>query len=399
MPQTVTTRGGTAYQQGYTHGAQASSSVRHNVHSLFSHLKSAGYPMDTVIGLAREHDAAKRTAWMDELAGIADGARLPFSQVLAFNLYRDIVWPEECTVAIAIGSASATGETILLKNSDKVGGASLVGANFYRNKEINVIMYLQREDGLKIMGVCAAGSTGLKMGMNNRGVLSGCNIARTQELDEKNMDLTKIRALDRAYFLRIGLEQSNVVDATRVVTSELLVSPMATPGNIEFADATQAYIIEGSYDRIAIKRATDTVEARSNRFITLEYMDKKDDVSSICRYYRVLELLGPKKGKITFDDMIQVSMDHGNGPGPNSICRHGAHFTEEISLAAMVMEVNGKEPEKSRFGICLGKPCHAWRDPAGHIIGNMSCRRQEIAEGFFNGDVFKKFYVEEPRYQ
>ncbi len=399
MPQTVMTRGGNAYQQGYAHGAQASASVQHNVHSFFSHLQSAGYPMDTVLALAREHDAAKRTAWVDELAGIADGARLAFAQVLAFNLYRDLVWPEECTVALAIGSASATGETILLKNSDKVGGASLVGPNFYRNKEVNVILYFEREDGLKIMGVCAAGSTGLKMGMNNRGVLSGCNIARTQELDEKNMDLTKIRALDRAYFLRIGLEQSNVVDATRVVMSELLVSPMATPGNIEFADAKQAYIIEGSYDRIAVKRATDTVEARSNRFITLEYMDKKDDVSSICRYYRVLELLGPKKGKITFDDMIQVSMDHGNGPGPNSICRHGSHFSEEISLAAMVMEVNGKEPEKSRFGICLGKPCHAWRDPAGHVIGNMGCRRQEIAEGFFNGEVFKKFYVEEPRYQ
>ncbi len=399
MSQTLVLRHGNAYQQGFTHGAQASASVQHNVQSFFGHLNSAGYPTDTVIGLAREHDACKRTAWLDEIAGIADGARMPLERVLAFNLYRDLVWPEECTVAMAIGNASATGESILLKNSDKVGGASLVGPNFYRNKEINIIGYFELADGLKIMGVCAAGSTGLKMGMNNRGVLAGCNIARTEELDEKNMDLTKIRALDRAYFLRIGLEQSNIVDATRVVTSELLVSPMATPGNIEFVDSKQAYIIEGSYDRIAVKRATDTVDARSNRFITLEYMDKKDDVSSICRYYRVLELLKAKQGKITFDDMIQVSMDHANGPGPNSVCRHGSQFTEEISLSAMVMEVNGKEPEKSRFGICLGKPCHAWRDPAGHVVGNMSCRRQEIPEGFFNGEVFKKFYVEEPRYQ
>ncbi len=388
----------TSYRSGYMHGASARSGVQHNVSAFFGQLHAAGYAADTVLGLARARADIIRSPWRDELAGIADGARVSFDQVLAYNLYRDLVSPDECTVSMAVGHASASGDTVFAKNSDKVGGKSLVGPNFYKNKEINVILYAERDDGLKIIGVCAAGSTGLKMGMNNRGLAAGCNIARTQELDEKNMDLTKIRALDRAYLLRIGLEQSNVLDATRGVTAELMASPMATPGNIQFADARQAFLIEGSYDRLAVKKIADDVDSRSNRFITLEYMNKKDDVSSYCRYYRTQEILKSKKGKMTLDDLVQISMDHANGPGPNSICRHGTQFTEEISLAAMVMALDGKDPSKSRWGICLGKPCHAWRDPEGHFFGDMSTPRSAIPEGFFNGAVFKKFYQEEPKF-
>ena len=40
------------------------------------------------------------------------------------------------------------------------------------------------------------------MGMNNRGLVGGCNIARTEEMYAKKLDLTQIRAVDRAYLLR-----------------------------------------------------------------------------------------------------------------------------------------------------------------------------------------------------
>jgi hypothetical protein len=278
-----------------------------------------------------------------------------------------------------------------------VGGESLVGPNFYRNKEINVVLFDEMPSGLKIAGVCAAGTTGLKMGMNNRGLVGGCNIARTEEMYAKKLDLTQIRAVDRAYLLRIGLEETNVLAASNLVAGKILEAPMATPGNLEFADAREAYIIEGSYDRIAVKKVIDDVDSRSNMFITLQYLNKRDDVSSMCRYWRTQEILQAKKGKITLQDMVAISMDHANGPGPNSICRHGVSFHEEISLSAMVMEIDGKDPSKSKFGIALGKPCHAWRDPAGHVFGDMTWTHDQIPAGFYSGDTFKKFYIEEPR--
>lgn len=395
---------GTPYRIGRVHGEGARVAVRQNVVSFWQALTAAGYRKGTILGLAREQDEersegrrALEPRAREEIAGIADGAGLPYEEVLAYNLYRDLVWPEECTVMMAVGSASATGDTVFAKNSDKVGGESLVGPNFYKFKEINVILYAEREDGLKIVGVCAAGSTGLKMGMNNRGLAAGCNIARTEEMYQKKLDLTQIRAIDRAYLLRLGLEQENVLEATRVVAGRIVESPMATPGNLEFADARQAYIIEGSYDRVAVKKVTDDVDSRSNCFVVLKELNKKDDLSSICRYIRTQELLQAKKGRVTLEDLVEFSMDHAHGPGPNSICRHGTDFTEEVSLSAMVMELNGKEPQKSRFGICLGKPCHAWRDPAGHVFGDLAMRREDIPAGFFDGEVFKRFYQEDPR--
>lgn len=388
---------GIPYRLGRAHGRAVRTWVRHNVNAFFGHLGATGYRREVILALAREHAGIGGSSWQEELAGIADGAQLPFEAVLAYNLYRDLVWPEECTVMMAVGKASATGYTVFSKNSDKVGDESLVGPNFYRYKEVNVILLAEREDGLKIVGVCAAGSTGLKMGMNNRGMAAGCNIARTEELYQKKLDLTQIRALDRSYLIRVGLEQENVLEAARVVAGRITESPMATPGNIEFADANQAYIIEGSYDRVAVKKVVDDVDSRSNCFVILKELNKKDDLSSICRYIRSQELLQARKGRVTIEDLVEFSMDHVNGPGPNSICRHSSDFREEVSLSAMVMELDGREPQKSRFGICLGKPCHAWRDPKGHVFGDMSVRREGVANGFFNGDVFKEFYEEEPK--
>nr|MDP6484216.1 hypothetical protein [Nitrospinota bacterium] len=88
--------------------------------------------------------------------------------------------------------------------------------------------------------------------------------------------------------------------------------------------------------------------------------------------------------------------DHANGPGGHSICRHASHFEEESSLSAAVMEVPRDQPQKSRITIALGKPCHAWRSPAGQVSFRMDSPREEISEGFYSGETWKTFYTEEP---
>ena len=208
---------GSPYQLGFLHGQQARAGVRYNVHAFLTHMHTAGYSRDTVLGMSRENADVLKPHWQEQLAGIAEGAHLTYGEVLAYNFYHDLVSPDECTVFFAAGKSSATGETVFAKNSDKVGGESLVGANFFKFKEINVIVCEELKNGHKIVGVTAAGSAGLKMGMNNRCMAGGANIARTEELYEKNLDLTEIRALDRGYLLRLGLEQENILEATKVV--------------------------------------------------------------------------------------------------------------------------------------------------------------------------------------
>ena len=172
---------------------------------------------------------------------------------------------------------------------------------------------------------------------------------------------------------------------------------MSTPGNIEFADAQEAVIIEGSYRELAMERVRDDVAARSNRFVFLKALNREDDLSSICRYIRCQQLLAEHKGNVTAQNMIEFSMDHANGPGPNSICRHGTHFSEETSLSAAVMEIDGERPQESKITLALGKPCHAWRAKEAHITLDMTMGPEDIPEGLRNGEVWKKFYTEESR--
>lgn len=391
---------GNYYDIGEKQGERFRPEINQNLASFWNVLRTKGHDKSEVIENALKHQRLWVPERLEEIEGIGKGAEIEYQELLAYNLYHDLAFPEECTVLMALGKASATGSTVFLKNSDKVGSESYVGPNSYKNKEINVILALNPKGGNKIIGVAAAGATALKMGLSDKGVAAGCNISRTQELARRGTekDSMQIKALDRGSLLREGLEKgTNALEAAQVILPKLLENPMSTPGNIEFADAQQAVIIEGSYHELATEILEDEVGARSNRFILLEALNRKDDLSSICRYIRCRQLLEENKGKVTMDKMISFSMDHVNGPGPNSICRHGNHFSEETSLSSAVMEINREKPEKSKIALALGKPCHAWRAREAHIALDMTMGSEDIPEGLRHGQIWKKFYTEEPK--
>jgi hypothetical protein len=389
-------RGG-IYDRGIQHGGNARELIDINLKRFWTGIETSGFSNDDILRAAESQKGVLGLNTLKEIAGIAAGAGRSFADLLAFNLFHSLILPEECTVYMAVGSASATGDTVFGKNSDKVGGISLVGDRFYKNKEINVILISEAEDGSRIIGVSAAGATGLKLGMNSKGVAAGTNIGRTKELKAKKMDLTQLRAIDRAQIIRDGLEFGTALPAAQQAAAKLIESPTATPGTVEFADAREAYIIESSYDRIAVKKVVDDIDSRSNCFVLLKELNQEDDLSSICRYIRTQELLKAKKGQVTVDDLKAISMDHAHGPGPDSICRHDSRVEEETSLAAGVIEINGKNPEKSKISLALGKPCQAWREAEGHITLTMDFKLEDIPEGFITGEVFKKYYIEEAR--
>jgi len=391
---------GSHYDIGKKQGERFSSEIKQNLASFWNVLGVKGNDKRDIMENAFKHEKLWTPERLEEIEGIGEGAQIEYPELLAYNLYHDLAFPEECTVLMALGKASATGSTIFLKNSDKVGSESYAGPNSYKNKEINVILALNPEGGNKIIGVAAAGTTAIKMGLSNKGVAAGSNLSRTHELAKRGAerDAIQVKALDRGALMREGLERGkNALAAAQTILPNLLENPMSTPGNIEFADAQEAVIIEGSYRELATEIVRDEVAARSNRFVLLEALSREDDLSSICRYVRCRQLLEENQGKVTVDMMIAFSMDHANGPGPNSICRHGTHFSEETSLSAAVMEINGEKPEKSKIALALGKPCHAWRAPEAHITLDMTMGPEDIPEGLRNGEIWKEFYTEEPK--
>jgi hypothetical protein len=390
---------GNHYEIGRQHGESLASEINYNLRAFWNRVRSKGYKKMAMITHAIKTERLWSTRMLEEIAGMGMGARIEYPELLAYNLYHDFVFPEECTVLMAVGKTSATGSTIFLKNSDKVGSDTYVGPNAYQNKEINVAVVLNPSGDNKIIGVASAGTAAIKMGLNEWGVATGSNISRTKELAKRGAekDSVQIKALDRGVLMKDALEKgSNALEAAQTIVPNLLKNPMSTPGNLEFADAHKAIIIEGSYSELATQIIEDEVAARSNCFVLLKSLNRADDLSSICRYTRGQQLLEENKGKVTVEKMIEFSMDHANGPGPNSICRHGAHFSEETSLSAAVMEIDAEHPEKSRISLALGKPCHAWMAQEAHITVDMSVGPEDIPDGLRNGELWKKFYIEEP---
>lgn len=386
---------GEAFEIGRMHGQLLRDVVRFNLANFWKGCCAAGLHRSIVL------ESAKRVAQdycdriLEEIRGIAVGADVDVNELLAFNLCHGALFADECTVMFAMGDATASGNVLFLKNSDKIGSSSMVGENFYQNKEINVVVAIQPQEGPTMIGVSSAGSTGFKMGVNDRGVVAGTNIVRTSELRERKVDTTEMRALDRVQLARDGLMYPTAMEAAKAVSGRVAECPTATPGNIEFVDSKAGVIVEGSYDRVALQVVKSGIASRANAFVALRELNDPADVSSQCRYARTQRLLTQNSGKLTSDLMKRFSQDHSNGPGPNSICRHGEHYEEETSQSAMIVELNQQNPRQTRFWIAMGKPCHSWPHPDGSFEGTMD-QLDRVPEGFLNGETWKRFWKEEP---
>ena len=332
---------------------------------------------------------------LEEIRGIAAGAEVAEKRLLAFNLCHGAVLADECTVLFAMGDATASGNVLFLKNSDKIGGMAMVGENFHEHKEINVVVAIPPTEEPGIIGVTAAGSTGIKMGVNTLGVAAGTNIARTAELRKRNVNTTELRALDRIQLAREGLRKASAFEAATSVSPRLTQQPAATPGNLEFVDSCMGFVVEGSYDRVALHVVRSGVASRANAFVALGELNDPQDESSRCRYGRAQELFTEHRGRLTPELLRQFSRDHANGPGPNSICRHGTHYEEETSQSSMVIELGKESTGQTRFWIAMGKPCHAWRHVEGHYEGCVE-QLEQVPPGFENGETWKRFWTEEP---
>lgn len=385
---------GKGVEIGRTHGRSLIDAVRFNVANFWKACSAAGRARVELLASAQRLKQDYSDPIMKEIKGIAAGADVDFKELLAFNLCHGILFADECTVLFAMGDATASGNVLFLKNSDKIGSASMVGPGFYQNKEINVVLAIQPKDGPGIIGVSAAGSTGVKMGVNTQGVVAGTNIVRTTELAARKVDTTQMRALDRVQLARDGLMYSTAMEAATFVAGRAAECPSATPGNIEFVDSNMGVIVEGSYDRVALQVVRSGIASRANAFAVMRELNDPADISSYCRYVRTQQLLRENSGSLTPDLMKRFSQDHANGPGPNSICRHGTHYEEETSQSSMIVELNKQNPLQTRFWIAMGKPCHSWRNPDGSFEMTMD-QLDRVPPGFVTGDVWKRFFSEE----
>lgn len=391
----VLTAEGSPSAIGRQHGAALGTAIRHNLRRMAAAWAAMGLSPAAAREAALAAEPGVRVGRLEEIAGIAGGAGLDYADVLALNLWYPVLFPDECSVVVAHGRAGAAdGRTLFFKNSDKVGGAELSGAGFYRGKEINVLVYVRPQGLPAYMGVAAAGTTGLKFGCSERGIAVGTNIARTVQLRDKSVSLNTVRAADRADLARVALEEETARAAAQRVSALISEAPMGTPGNMEFVDAEAAWFLEGSYDRQALTWGRDAIFVRTNRFELFHELNDPEDVSSHARYVRAMELVRPLAGRVEVATLIGVSTDHVNGPGLSSLCRHDPDPRNETSLSAGIVEITPGDAAGTVFHVALGKPCRAWTSPNGHTTLSFRQPPEAAPPGFYDGQVWVDHYSE-----
>ncbi|MWG34994.1 C45 family autoproteolytic acyltransferase/hydolase [Halomarina oriensis] len=372
--------------------------VRHNLRGFRAALDCRGLNRERVCRIAAERVSELPATTRTELQATARAAGVPYRDLLAFTLFDESVSPDGCTVAAATGAATAGGGTVFFKQSDKDGAASFEGQGYHRHRQVNVVRTERPTGRNHVVGVTAAGSTALKMGMNDRGVAVGSNFAATAAFDADEADLDARMAVSRGEYLRQGLLHGDTaVEVAQHVAARLLESPMASPGIIEVADADRVVVLEGAQTSLAGEWTDDGVVVRANAFGLLD--DRSPLVSELAssrrRADRAETLLAAADGAVAVGTMRDLSVDHANGPGDDSICRHETDdYTDAASLSAAVFDIDGERPAASDCYLALGTPCHAWRSDEGDGWLRLSptATADDVPERFLTGEAWLDYY-------
>jgi hypothetical protein len=390
------------YELGRSRGKRLQDAIAQNVAGFWTAVENRGIDRETVHAEAETQAERLAPETRAEIEGKAETSGVPERDLLAFSLFEETLVPDGCTTAIAAGDAAASGDTVFFKQSDKKGADEFEGEDYHQHQQINVVRIEDPEDKNKVIGVTAAGSQAVKMGINEKGVAIGSNISRTVTFDEEGKDSKDWAAASRGEYMRQGLLHGDTAnEVAEQITPMLFADPMSSPGNIDIADHERAIILEGEFTHLASEWVEDDVVGRANKFQVLDDLarSREEIPSSYARYERVMEVLEANEGDVTVDTMRDLSVDHENGPGLESVCRHQEHdYTDETSLSGAVFDIDGENPGDSDVYIALGKPCHAWRSDEGegwiHITADAT--EADVPDAFLSGDAWLEYYTEEP---
>jgi hypothetical protein len=386
------------YEQGLKEGEMLKEAIEHNLRRFWAivTLRWGRNYKETLINAAVADGRRLRESTLVTIQSMSRGAGILYEELLAFNLFSEMVDPEGCTVMAAMGDSTRDGSTIFFKQSDKRGAKDLTGPKSYMQKEINVVRIEKGDQNHnKIIGVTAAGSAMFKMGLNEKGVANGSNLARIKRLRDETVGY--FGGGGRGEYMQQGLlEGKSAVEAANIVLPQLVSNPVSSPGNIEYADAKIAVVLECSFTELACEWHQRGVLARANRFEVMRHLNQDGDDSSRLRYDRAMNFLEENKGKITIEKMMEIAVDHKNGPSLNSICRHSSNWEDETSLSSAIMRIDPKEPMHSEIYLALGKPCRAWatKEGEGWIKLSMESTEANVPEKFLTGENFIRYYSE-----
>jgi isopenicillin-N N-acyltransferase-like protein len=285
-------------------------------------------------------------AWvLQEMQGIADGARLSIEDVWLVNCWEELVWELRrarrdlhCTTLAAAGRATADGHTLLGHNED------------WRPSDLdNVYLVHARPESAPALLALGYGPTLVNTGLNAAGIGQGCD----------SLFMTDQRlGLPRVVVARMVLAARSLSEAISAATH-----PQRAAGyNHLIADAYgQLVNVEVTGSDYDLLWAGEGFLVHTNDYQSPRLQARQQDlprlIGSRLRSQRAWHLLKDAWGMLTLDVLQAVLADHANAP--HSICCHpyadqGPAVFQSQTIASLVMDLS-----ELRLRAAWGPPCQA----------------------------------------
>ncbi len=339
---------GSPYQRGLQHGRQCGDLIRRYPDVLMQaiELEASWRALDaTGKALDRETLLQRARAFLpqleafaphlvEEVRGIADGAKLSFEEVLLANVRAEVTGVDGgeggCT-SFAVGRrATADGSIIAGQNNDQNPA----------NQEMLIVLHVQPDRGPAMLMCTFAGLVGYP-GINSAGVSTFQNALSTPVWRRSGMP---------HYFMkRVLLEQTCLGGCLDVLRQARVCSS----GNYMLTDRRGIRDVELTPDGLAVLEPEDDVLVHANHFLDLKLMSQEALLpnlpDSASRLARLRTLISQAHGRLTVPLLQEMLSDHDGHP--TSICRHQEGMATIASMVA--------EPDHGRLHVALGNPCES----------------------------------------
>jgi isopenicillin-N N-acyltransferase like protein len=338
---------GTPYEQGHQQGTAARAEIEENL-VLVEQVKSALGLRGTLAEYPRLVAANERfirresPETLEEVAGIADGAGLPYTALVELNLpvyqVRQFMHVE-CTQLLLHGGTPDR-STYLVKSRDTSSG------RFHQ-------ILLRRglpDGGWSIEANVAGCVTWPGIAMNSHGLA-----VATSGAWSRRTSVDWSLAGERWLMLNIGVLLRT---CTSVAEFEhgIARQPMLTPVICTAVDPRTARVLEVTPDRVHVTtpHGGRAVRTNHNRAVELRSAAPTPDEypSTYHRYERASRALAARE-EWTFEDLAALVADHDGYP-QSSICRHAESDGDTRTLYSVAVRVN------DGAALCLlGNPCES----------------------------------------
>lgn len=342
--------GGNAYERGRQHGSVARERVAKSV-EIYRQAFADSAKLDWPDVLSRASEFTHLIETLDpeilaEMQGIGDGAGFQLDEIVAVNCRTEILFgarqrsslpAHECTTIAVSPNASASGSTLIGKNWDWRAAC----------QDSVIILQVEQVNRPDFVMVVEAGMVG-RDGFNDAGISICGNLLRSIHDGAKP-------GVPVPFIRRRALNSDRFDDALDTI----LLAERAASTNYLLAHESGIIVnFEASPEQVYPVYPERGLLTHSNHFTAVEAKVQGIGIVSgsdtLYRHQRARDLLEPKIGAITVDDVKAALSDHTGRA--QSICRHpDPRLTEErqtMSIASIVIDLGARE-----MHVASGPPC------------------------------------------